>query len=144
MEASAFEIALLILVGVLLLIPLVIKFVSSLLAYRQESRYLYMELQRSESEEERGKWRRALSYERLCLLPFVTPKNVRSVYRFFHKPGKGRVCPFACPRGTLHCAVYGFALRDDLCVVFRFCRQHLPADSERDLWNHGNRNAGGR
>ena len=88
MEASAFEIGLLILVGVLLLIPLAIKIVSSLLAYRQESRYLYMELQRSESEEEREQWRRALSYERLCLLPFVTPKNVRSVYRFFHKPGE--------------------------------------------------------
>lgn len=85
---EAFEIALLILVGVLLLIPLVIKIIASLLAYHQGSRYLYMELQRSESEEEREQWRRALSYERLCLLPFVTSKNVRSVYRFFHKPGK--------------------------------------------------------
>lgn len=112
MEASAFEIALLILVGVLLLIPLVIKIITSILAYRQGSRYLYMELQRSESEEERERWRRALSYECLCLLPFVTEKNVRSVYRFFHKSGKEKP-----EKDGLACSLTPAVLCIVLCMV---------------------------
>lgn len=88
MEASVVEIAILIFVGMLLLVPLFIRLITAMLAYRQESRYLRMEMQRAETEEERVAWQRALTYARLCLIPFVTAKNVRSVYRFFHKKEK--------------------------------------------------------
>lgn len=55
--------------------------------FGRERQYLLSEMRRADSRNEYRYWRRELRCHYLCLIPFVSERNVMKIYRiFFHKP----------------------------------------------------------
>ena len=55
--------------------------------FGREKQYLLSEMRRADSRNEYRYWRRELRCHYLCLIPFVSERNVVKIYRiFFHKP----------------------------------------------------------
>lgn len=55
--------------------------------FGREKQYLLSEMRRADSRNEYRYWRRELRCHYLCLIPFVSERNVMKIYRiFFHKP----------------------------------------------------------
>lgn len=77
---------LLIIVLIAILIAFTVKAVMFFERFNTESYYLKMEMKRAEKDE-CAYWLKELRCHYLCLIPFVTPKNVEYLYfRIYHKP----------------------------------------------------------
>ncbi len=86
MEIESGTLVLLMVLMVALLALVVLKSVQLFTAFRSNLQYLTTEMQRAADETEYRYWRRELRCQYLCLLPFVTKKNVAAVYRrVFHR-----------------------------------------------------------
>ena len=53
--------------------------------FNDEKRYILLEMHRAEDYDEYRYWRRELRCHYLCLIPFVTERNVSKVYRFLFR-----------------------------------------------------------
>ena len=66
---------------------LVAKFTEFIVRFNQETKYIIMEINRATDSDEYRYWRRELRCHYLCLIPFVTERNVPKIYNFFfHRP----------------------------------------------------------
>lgn len=81
--------------AVILLIVLIVsaflllaaKFAMFIARFNRETKYIIMEINRAADSDEYRYWRRELRCHYLCLIPFVTERNVAKVYDFFfHRP----------------------------------------------------------
>lgn len=77
----------LIVLVVLAFLLLAIKFAEFIARFNRETKYIIMEINRATDSDEYRYWRRELRYHYLCLIPFVTERNVPKIYNFFfHRP----------------------------------------------------------
>ncbi len=73
--------------GVCLAVLLIIKIVSFFMEFNDVVRYITGEMRRAGDDDEYRYWRRELRCHYLCLIPFVTERNVMRVYKkVFYKP----------------------------------------------------------
>ncbi len=71
------------------LLILIIKIIDFFVSHYIESRYILNEMKNADSPVEYSYWRRQLTCHRLCLLPFINPRNVESFYSMiFGRRGK--------------------------------------------------------
>ena len=70
---------------------LVAKFTEFIVRFNQETKYIVMEINRASDHNEYRYWRRELRCHYLCLIPFVTERNVPKIYHFlFHRPNHAK------------------------------------------------------
>ena len=70
---------------------LVAKFMEFIVRFNQETKYIVMEINRASDHNEYRYWRRELRCHYLCLIPFVTERNVPKIYHFlFHRPNHAK------------------------------------------------------
>lgn len=79
-----------IVIGVILIVCLIaliaVRIAQFFSKFSREARYLISEMDRADDYDEYRYWRRELRCHYLCLIPFVTERNVRKIYRiFFHR-----------------------------------------------------------
>ncbi len=66
---------------------LAIKFAEFIARFNRETKYIIMEINLATDSDEYRYWRRELRCHYLCLIPFVTERNVPKIYNFFfHRP----------------------------------------------------------
>ena len=84
-DSGALILLIVLVVSAFLLI--VIKLAQFVNRFNREKQYLLTEMNRAADYNEYRYWRRELRCLYLCLIPFVTERNVMKIYRiFFHKP----------------------------------------------------------
>ncbi len=64
---------------------LIVKITQCVLEFRHEHQYLKLEMNRSYDEKEFLYWRKELRCHSLCLIPFVSKRNVDTVYKHFFR-----------------------------------------------------------
>lgn len=90
------------------------KLVLFFVGYAKEKRYIKAEMRRAYTDEEYRHWRKELRCLRLRLLPFVTARNVRTLYDcLFRKPRHER----PSDKSALHRALLPCILAMGLCAV---------------------------
>lgn len=72
-------------VTALLAVLLIIKLIAFFYEYNKDTQYIRIEMNETTDDKERRYWRQKLVYHRLCLIPFVTERNVERVYAVFHR-----------------------------------------------------------
>ena len=66
---------------------LAFKFAEFIARFNRETKYIIMEINRASDSDEYRYWRRELQCHYICLIPFVTERNVPKIYNFFfHRP----------------------------------------------------------
>ena len=84
-DSGAIIILTVLIVSAFLLI--VYKLIESFAGFSRNIRYIHMEMDRAEDYSEYRYWRRELRCRYLCLIPFVTERNVMWLYyRLYHRP----------------------------------------------------------
>lgn len=90
------------------------KLVLFFVGYAKEKRYIKAEMRRAYTDEEYRHWRKELRCLRLRLLPFVTARNVRTLYDcLFRKPRHEK----PSDKNALHRALLPCILAMGLCAV---------------------------
>ena len=67
---------------------LAIKFTEFIARFNRETKYIIMEINLATDSDEYRYWRRELRCHYLCLIPFVTERNVPKIYNFFFRRPK--------------------------------------------------------
>ena len=62
---------------------LAIKFTEFIARFNRETKYIIMEINLATDSDEYRYWRRELRCHYLCLIPFVTERNITKVYSVF-------------------------------------------------------------
>ena len=87
METENGAVMLLIVLTVSAFLLLAIKFAEFIARFNRETKYIIMEINLATDSDEYRYWRRELRCHYLCLIPFVTERNVPKIYNFFfHRP----------------------------------------------------------
>ena len=77
----------LVVLAVFAFLLLAIKFTEFIARFNRETKYIIMEINLATDSDEYRYWRRELRCHYLCLIPFVTERNVPKIYSFFfHRP----------------------------------------------------------
>ena len=92
METENGAVILLIVLTVSAFLLLAIKFAEFIARFNRETKYIIMEINRATDSDEYRYWRRELRCHYLCLIPFVTERNVPKIYNFFfHRPKHAKI-----------------------------------------------------
>ena len=83
METENGAVILLIVLTVSAFLLLAIKFAEFIARFNRETKYIIMEINRASDSDEYRYWRRELQCHYICLIPFVTERNVPKIYNFF-------------------------------------------------------------
>lgn len=71
---------------------LAIKFAEFIARFNRETKYIIIEINLATDSDEYRYWRRELRCHYLCLIPFVTERNVPKIYNFFfHRPKHAKI-----------------------------------------------------
>lgn len=124
--------------GFLLILIRLAKFVND---FGRKKQYLLNEMHRAADDNEYRYWRRELRCLYLCLIPFVTARNVMKVYPCILPPGKTRHkgktlgWSYAHPRSLNACYLHlcYLPLRCKLGVVYRLNLNRRNGDPKRVL-----------
>ena len=88
METENGAVILLIVLTVSAFLLLAIKFAEFIARFNRETKYIIMEINLATDSGEYRYWRRELRCHYLCLIPFVTERNVPKIYNFFFHRSK--------------------------------------------------------
>ena len=92
METENGAVILLIVLTVSAFLLLAIKFAEFIARFNRETKYIIMEINLATDSDEYRYWRRELRCHYLCLIPFVTERNVPKIYNFFfHRPKHAKI-----------------------------------------------------
>ena len=92
METENGAVILLIVLTVSAFLLLAIKFAEFIARFNWETKYIIMEINRATDSDEYRYWRRELRCHYLCLIPFVTKRNMPKIYNFFfHRPKHAKI-----------------------------------------------------
>ena len=86
-DSAAVMLSVILIVSAFLLIAF--KIADLIKRFRRDTEYILSEMNRAESDVGYRYWRRELRCHYLCLIPFVTERNVMRLYhRLYHRPAK--------------------------------------------------------
>ena len=92
METENGAVILLIVLTVSAFLLLAIKFAEFIARFNRETKYIIMEINLATDSDEYRYWRRELRCHYLCLIPFVTERNMPKIYNFFfHRPKHAKI-----------------------------------------------------
>ena len=82
----------LVVLAVFAFLLLAIKFAEFIARFNRETKYIIMEINLATDSDEYRYWRRELRCHYLCLIPFVTERNMPKIYNFFfHRPKHAKI-----------------------------------------------------